>query len=164
MSDLWHRMCSWIDQNRWLFVALVVFGVLASLGIATVGCASKTTIMGQTVDRPGLEQVVATEEAKLKIEQTKLQGDLAAWNEKVELLNATTNSALADLEAQDLQRAKIVEAINTVATGAAAGTLTPTAAIPAGIGLLGILFGLGTAADNRRKDGVITDLKKTPAS
>jgi len=46
-----------------------------------------------------------------------------------------------------------------VITTAAEGTLNPAALIPIGIGLLGGALGLGTAADNRRKDAVIKKIK-----
>lgn len=159
----WFNKCTkWIDQNRWLFVSLLAFVLIVSVGFAATGCASKTVFRGQQVDRTQLDALVQTEEAKLKAEQANIQNSVTAWNEKVEILNATTNAALDDLDAKDLQRQKIIEAINTTVTGAAAGTLTPAAVIPTGIGLLGIFLGLGMGGDNRRKDAVIAKLKKAP--
>ena len=84
---------------------------------------------------------------------------MAAFNEEIKAFNQRVAAGLEDLARQDAFKAELLDTIGVVAIGATEGTLNPAALVPIGIGLLGGALGLGTSADNRRKDKVITDLK-----
>jgi len=167
-----HRMFQWLDHNRWLVISLVIFAVVLGGAVSVVGCKSTTAGLIEgvdgtppvQVDRVEFNRQAATVEKDLAIRRVELDGQIAVFNEEVAAFNSRVESGLEDLDEQDEFRSEILNTIGLVATQAAEGSLNPISLIPLGIGLLGGALGLGISADNRRKDRVITDLKKTTVS
>ncbi|MBN2559920.1 MAG: hypothetical protein JXQ75_03195 [Phycisphaerae bacterium] len=167
--DLLHRSLTWLDHNRWTVISILLFALLVGGTLSTVGCQSTTAGLtpmepGQAplkVDRGEFHRQTAQGEKDLALRRVQLDAQLAAYNEEVAAFNERVEAGLGDLDRQDELRAQLLETVGVVATGAAEASLNPVSLIPLGIGLLGGALGLGTAADNRRKDRVITDLKTT---
>ena len=166
-NDLLHRTLKWLDHNRWTVISILLFALLVGCALTTVGCQSTTAGLiaaapGEPpakVDRGEFHRQTAQVEKDLALRRVQLDAQLAAYNEEVTAFNSQVQSGQEELDRQDVLRAQLLDIVGVVATGAAEGTLNPVSLIPLGIGLLGGALGLGAAADNRRKDRVITGLK-----
>ena len=165
-TDAVHTVLNWMDHNRYTVISVLVF--LLTLGIATslTGCESATTGLVAASDgspakvsRSEFQRQALVGEKDLAIRRIELDGLAAKFNEEVKAFNERIQAGLDDLARQDEFKQQLLETIGTVAMGATDGTLNPMALVPIGIGLLGGALGLGTSADNRRKDKVITELK-----
>lgn len=168
-TDLWHRTLKWLDHSRWTFFSIVVFTIMLAAFIGIAGCESATSPLfapadGSRVkiDRSEFMRQAGTAQKDLALRRVAIDAEIAAYNEEVKTFNERVDAGLQDLDRQDDFRAEIVNTVGLIATSAAGGTLNPVSLIPIGVGLLGGALGLGAAADNRRKDRLITDLK-TPA-
>jgi len=165
-NDVFHSVLKWIDHNRYTIVSVLVFLLTMGIVVSITGCQSTTAGLtaatGGTVtkvNRSEFEQQAMVGETELAIRRIELDGSVAAFNEEVKAFNQRIQTGLDDLQQQDEFKQQLLDTIGTVAIGASDGTLNPMTLVPIGIGLLGGALGLGTSADNRRKDKVITNLK-----
>lgn len=165
-NDAVHSIFNWMDHNRYTVASVLVF--LLTLGIVTslTGCQSATTGLTvaadgstQKVTRSEFQQQALVCEKDFAIRRIELDGLMAAFNEEIKAFNQRVSTGLEDLARQDSCKAELLDSIGVVVIGATEESLSPTALLPIGIGLLGGALGLGTSADNRRKDKVIGDLK-----
>ena len=165
-NDAVHSVINWIDHNRYTVASVLVF--ILTLGIVTslTGCESATTGLVAAndgtpvrVSRSEFQRQALVGEKDFAVKRIELDGQVAAFNEEIVAFNKRVEAGLEDLDRQDAFKSELLDTIGVVAIGATEGTLNPAAMIPIGIGLLGGALGLGTSADNRRKDKVITDLK-----
>ena len=160
MKDLLHGLLTWIDHNRYVVISLVLSALLIGGMFGALGCSSMTLgLGGDKVTRIEFNREAAEAKTDLAVRKIQLESALTEFNVEVAKLNADIAAGLADLDKQDTVRAGILELVGTTAPQIAAGTLNPWALLPIGIGLFGGLMGLGTAADNRRKDAVIAATK-----
>ena len=165
-NDAVHSVINWIDHNRYTVASVLLF--ILTLGIVTslTGCESATTGLvaasdGTTVkvSRSEFQRQALVGEKDFAVKRIELDSLMAAFNEEIKAFNQRVQAGLEDLAKQDAFKSELLDTIGVVAIGATEGTLNPAALLPIGIGLLGGALGLGTSADNRRKDKVITDLK-----
>ena len=165
MKDLFHRLVKWIDHNRWTFVAFalpIIFGICLAAGCLE----SKTTSImdpGKMVGRPQFVAEAQIIKGNLEIEKLNLQNAMAQFNAKVELTDSQIESGIETLDEKDLRNAKIFETLGGLALGIVGGTVTPGAIITSMISIAGLLYGIGKAADNKRKDKVIAENKEKAA-
>jgi hypothetical protein len=160
-KDLLHKVLEVIDHNRYTVISAALF-VALMLGITgVVGCDATTTGItnGAPVTRQVFDRQVIESEKNLTVQRIGLENAVAAFNAEIEAFNARVEAGYDDLERKEVFRAEVINTVGGVITTAAEGTLNPAALIPIGIGLLGGALGLGTAADNRRKDAVIKKIK-----
>jgi hypothetical protein len=170
-KDLLHNVFNWMDHNRYTIASALIFiltmGIVVSLAgceSATLGLAASTDGAPVEVSRSEFERQALVGEKDFSIRRIELDSLVAKFNEEVKAFNQRVQAGLDDLARQDEFRQQIVDTIGLVATSATEGSLNPAALVPIGIGLLGGALGLGTSADNRRKDRVITNLKTTGAA
>ena len=166
-KDLLHSITNWIDHNRYTVASILVFMVALGIIFSLTGCESTTTALAATTEDAAVVKVTRSEfqhqalvgEKDLAIRRIELDGLVAVFNEEVAAFNAQVQAGLEDLLRQDLFKQQFLETVGGVAISATEGTLNPTALLPIAIGLLGGALGLGTSADNRRKDKLISTLK-----
>jgi hypothetical protein len=166
-KDTLHSITNWIDHNRYTVVSVLVFMVTLGVVVSLTGCESTTGALAATTEDAAAVQVTRSEfehqtlvgEKDFTIRRIQLDGMVAIFNEEVAAFNARVQVGLEDLLKKDLFKQQLLETLGGVAVSATEGTLNPTALLPIAIGLLGGALGLGTSADNRRKDKVITTLK-----
>ena len=171
-TDVLNKLLKWLDHNRYLVLSLLLFAVCLGWVVGMVGCQSQTAGLlppagGEAVvkvDRSEFNRQAATVEKDLSIQRVNLDAEVAAFNREVDAFNQRVESGLEELDKQDEFRQQILDTVGLVASQAAEGSLNPVSLIPLSIGLLGGALGLGAAADNRRKDRVITDLKLTTSN
>lgn len=170
-TDVLNTMVKWLDHNRYTVLSLILFTLLLVGMVTMVGCESRTAGLvpdenGQLIeiDRPEFHRQVLVAEKDFAIRRVQLDARVAEYNQEVESFNQRVEAGLQDLDRQDAFRQEILDTVGLVATEAAQGTINPVSLIPIGIGLLGASLGLGTSADNRRKDAVITKLKTSSAA
>ena len=166
-KDVLHPITNWIDHNRYTVASILMFMVTLGIVVSLTGCESTTGALAATtedaaalkVTRSEFENQVLLSEKDFAIGRIQLDGMVAIFNEEVAAFNAQVQAGLEDLLRQDLFKQQLLETVGGVAISATEGTLNPTALLPIAIGLLGGALGLGTSADNRRKDKVISTLK-----
>lgn len=165
-KDIVHTTLKWIDHNRYAVASMIAFIVAMGFMIHLTGCEATTaglmtTADGQTpkVSRSEFQRQALVGEKDLAVQRIELEAQIAAFNEEIRAFNERVAAGLEDLDRQDAFKQQLLDTVGLVAVSATEGTLNPAALIPIGIGLLGGALGIGTAADNRRKDKVITDLK-----
>ncbi|HPC65345.1 MAG TPA: hypothetical protein P5175_06220 [Anaerohalosphaeraceae bacterium] len=165
-DDVLHSVFNWLDHNRYTVASVVIFILTMSIVVSMTGCESATTGLSVAADgtapkvsRSEFERQALVGEKDFSVKRIELDGQVAAFNEEVNAFNERVQTGLDDLTRQDEFKQQLLDTIGVVAIGATDGTLNPAALVPIGIGLLGGALGLGTSADNRRKDKVITDLK-----
>lgn len=167
-TDLLHSALKWLDHNRWTFFSIVACILIFAAFVGVAGCESTTAALfaptdgsaAAKIDRAEFARQADTAQKDLALRRVAIDADLAAYNEEVKAFNQRVDAGLEDLDRQDEFRAEILNTVSLVAANAAGGTLNPVSLIPIGVGLLGGALGLGAAADNRRKDRLITDLKQ----
>jgi hypothetical protein len=167
-SDLLNKTLKWLDYNRYTALSLILFVVVLAGVVSFVGCQSTTTALTPQangsfvkVDRSEFNRQAATVDKELAVKRIELDAQVAAFNKEVDAFNIQVQAGIAELDKQDAFRQEIVNTVGLVATQAAQSGLNPVSLIPIGIGLMGTALGLGAAADNRRKDTVIAQLKDT---
>jgi hypothetical protein len=165
-NDVFHTALNWVDHNRYTIASVLVFLLTMGIVVSMTGCESATSGLvaaadGSTpkVSRSEFQQQAMVGEKDFTVKRIELDSLAAKFNEEVKSFNERVQAGLDDLQRQDEFKQQLFDTIGVVAIGATEGTLNPTALVPIGIGLLGGALGLGTSADNRRKDKVITDLK-----
>jgi len=167
-TDVLHKLTNWIDHNRYTVLSLIFFVIAMGSVIAITGCESTTAGLVTTneaipdkVSRSEFQRQALITEKDFSIRRLELDQQTAVFNEEVKAFNEQVQLGLEDLQRQDEFKQQLLETAGVVITGATDGTLNPASLIPIGIGLLGGALGLGTSADNRRKDKLITNLKTT---
>jgi len=165
-TDAFHTVLNWVDHNRYTLASILVFILTMSIVFAMTGCESATTGLTAATDgsapkvsRSEFTQQALVGEKDFAVRRIELDSLAAKFNEEVAAFNQRVQAGLDDLASQDEFKQQLLDTIGSVAMGASDGTLNPMALVPIGIGLLGGALGLGTSADNRRKDKIITDLK-----
>ena len=165
-TDVLHSVLTWMDHNRYTLASVVVFILTMGIVVGMTGCESVTTGLSVAADgstpkvsRGEFQRQALVGEKDFAVKRIELDGLAATFNEEVKAFNERIQAGLADLTRQDEFKQQLFDTVGVVAIGATEGTLNPTALVPIGIGLLGGALGLGTSADNRRKDKVITELK-----
>lgn len=165
-NDVLHSVFNWLDHNRYTVASVLVFILTMGIVVGLTGCESATTGLAVAADgtaskvsRGEFQRQSLVGEKDFAVKRIELDGLAAAFNEEIKAFNERIQAGLDDLQRQDEFKQQLFDTIGVVAMGATEGTLNPTALVPIGIGLLGGALGLGTSADNRRKDKVITDLK-----
>ena len=166
-NDVLHSITNWIDHNRYTVASVLMFIVALGIIFSLTGCESTTGALAATTEDATVVKVTRSEfqhqalvgEKDFAIRRIQLDGLVAVFNEEVAAFNAQVQAGLEDLLRQDLFKQQLLETLGGVAISATEGTLNPTALVPIAIGLLGGALGLGTSADNRRKDKVISTLK-----
>jgi len=165
-NDVVHNVLKWLDHNRYTVTSVLLFILAMGIVVGMTGCQSATMGLAVSADgstgpvsRSEFERQALVGEKDLAVRRIELDGQVAAFNEEVATFNERVQLGLDDLQRQDAFKAELFDTLGVVAIGAAEGTLNPTALVPIGIGLLGGALGLGTSADNRRKDKVIGNLK-----
>ncbi|MBN2377066.1 MAG: hypothetical protein JXD22_11735 [Sedimentisphaerales bacterium] len=168
--DVLSKILKWLDHNRYLVIAFALAVVAMAGVVSMIGCESATMSLFNSDDgtptakvgRAEFNRQVITGEKNFAIKRIELEAQVTAFNEEVAAFNKQAEAGSEDLDRQDEFRQEIMNTVALVATQAAEGTLNPVSLIPLGIGIFGGFMGLGLAGDNRRKDGVITDLKANP--
>ena len=157
--DLINKTLKTVDYNRYA----VIGGIMAVVMIlCLVGCEATTASI------TGSDEVNATE---LQMEIVAVNGDLAqqkivldaaiqAYNAEIATINSKIDAAQADLSRQQAIKTELFNMIVSTGTAAASGGISAPALITTGIAALGLFAGVGTVADNRRKDAKIKSLKK----
>ena len=166
-TDALHSITNWIDHNRYTVLSVLMFIVALGIIFSLTGCESTTGALAATtgdgvalkVTRSEFEHQALVGDKDFAIRRIQLDGLAAVFNEEVAAFNAQVQAGQEDLLRQDLFKQQFLETVGGVAISATEGTLNPTALLPIAIGLLGGALGLGTSADNRRKDKVISTLK-----
>jgi len=157
MNKIWKTL----EHNRYLVSAIALLAVMTSVTVGLVGCASKTPSLmdGTPVPREVFLRQVNEAEAGFSARRADIEAALAAFNADVEAFNRNAASAIEHLDRQDAIRAQITNTIGDAVLSAVSGNLNPAGAVVGLLSVAGIALGAGAAADNRRKDGVIEDLK-----
>jgi len=166
-TDILHKLMNWIDHNRYTVLSIVLFILTMGAVVAMTGCESTTIGLVAASEGAPPEKVTRSEfqrqalltEKDFTVQRLQLDMQSAAFNEEVKAFNQQVQAGLEDLQRQDEFKQQLLDTVGIVAVGAADGSLNPASLVPIGIGLLGGALGLGTSADNRRKDKLITDLK-----
>ena len=165
MNDVLHKVLKVVDHNRYSIAAAVVFVLTMGFVISLTGCEAMTYGLAKgaapKVTRAEFQRQALIGEKDIAVRRIELDAQLAAFNEEVKAFNDRIIAGQQDLQRQDAFKQQLLDTVGLVAISATEGTLNPTALVPIAIGLLGGALGLGTAADNRRKDQVITELKTT---
>jgi len=170
MKDQLHNVLNFVDHNRYTVAAAVVFVLTMAFAVSLTGCEAMTPGLTETpagtvpkVTRAEFQRQALIGEKNLAVRRIELESHLAAFNEEVKAFNDRITAGQQDLQRQDEFKQQLLDTVGLVAMSATEGTLNPAALVPIGIGLLGGALGLGTSADNRRKDSVISALKKASA-
>ncbi len=165
-TDAVHTVLNWVDHNRYTIASVLVFILTMGIVVSMTGCESATSGLvaaadgsATQVNRSEFQRQALVGQKDFAVRRIELDGLAAKFNEEVKAFNERIQAGLDDLTRQDEFKQQLLDTIGTVAIGATDGTLNPAALVPIGIGLLGGALGLGTSADNRRKDKIITDLK-----
>ena len=144
---MFEKMGKMVRHNPGQAIALIVCIIAA---VWMFGCESKVQSMtesGRKVTR-----------AELQVEKTNIVADLQAQIAAIDRQISTTQMQFGEktkrLDQLDATKQKLAEFGIVALQG---GTVNP---VGAAVALLGI-FGLGAVVDNRKKDGLITDIKKT---
>lgn len=168
MKDYVHALLKFIDYNRYTVAAAMVFIVTLALAVSLAGCQATTPALltdtpnapAPKVSRAEFERQALLAEKDLTVKRLALNAQIDALNAEIQTFNQRLQAGLDDLNRQDEFRAQLLDTLSVAAANAAGGTLNPVALIPIGFGLLGSALGLGAAADNRRKDALIQQMKK----
>ena len=166
-SDVFHAATNWIDHNRYTVLSILLFILMMGAVVAMTGCESTTAGLvapadgarPAKVDRSEFQRQALITEKDFAVRRIELDSQSAAFNEEVKAFNEQVQAGLDDLQKQDEFKQQLLDTVGVMITSAADGTFNPASLVPIGIGLLGGALGLGTSADNRRKDRLITDLK-----
>ena len=159
--DYLHKSLKWIDYNRYKVIALIILAMILITGIGCESLTASLTDPAVKIDRQQLSSEIAIAESSMVKRKIQLDAAVAEYNADVDVMNKQIDAAVAEIDRQDQIKAELFDIGGSLITGWAAGGGVPTDAI-VGTALTvgGLLFGLGSAADSRRKDKVIES--KTP--
>lgn len=158
--DLWNKLTTWADYNRYKAAAMVIVTVILVVG---VGCESMTPSIsdpGRRVARDLYLADVQGVRADLASQRADLDGKIGKFNAQVTAIDAQIAAGIADLEKQDQIRTELFDLAGSVVTAWTTGGVDTGAVVGTGLMAFSLLFGLGSAADGRRKDKIIADIKK----
>lgn len=162
MKDLIHRITKYVDHDRYKVMAIVATVVLI---IAIVGCQSKTASIADPavlVTAAEFDAAAADLVVDMQKQRIALDAAIAAYNADAAAIDAKIATGVADLVHRDQVRTELVNVVGGVISQAAAGNpITLPGVIGTVIAAVGILGGLGSAADSRRKDATIKRLNAT---
>lgn len=157
--DMLSGMVKGVDHNRysWLGLTLAV-----SCIVWIVGCQPTTVSLstGEPVTRAAFELDAAKISSNLDQQILRVKADIAVLNREIESHNSQIESGVEDLRHQDEMRAQIVDVIGGAIPGLISGGLNPASLVSTGVSLLALFGGIGAVADNRRKNDVISKIKK----
>lgn len=144
--DFWAPVTKFFDRYRYTALSLAV---VAGSTFYLTACKSTTLgpVSGTKVERPAFDREVAED-------QSAIEKAMADVNARIESHNAAIDAGYDDLDKQDAVRAEFVKLATGVATSAATGGITTPGLINAAVTAMGLL-GLGSVADNKRKDKII---------
>lgn len=144
--DFWAPVTKFFDRYRYTALSLAV---VAGSTFYLTACKSTTLgpVSGTPVERAAFDREVAEDQAAI-------EKAIADVNTRVESHNAAIDAGYDDLDKQDAVRAEFVKLATGVATSAATGGITTPGLINAAVTAMGLL-GLGSVADNKRKDKII---------
>jgi len=162
--DLWHTITDTLDHYRY-----TILGVLIAVGMvfAGVSCQSQTASLvepARQVTRPVFEAEAAAQGTSLTQRRIGLEAEVAKLNAAVEVFNSQAELGRGELDRQDAVRAELFDIAGGVVTQITTGQPTSASLVGTGITALGLLLGLGAAADSRRKDKVIEKVKNGTAA
>ena len=167
-KDIVHTTLKWMDHNRYAVASVIAFVLAMGLVLHLTGCEATTAGLANgdapQVSRSEFQRQALVGEKDLAVRRIELEAQMAAFNEEVNAFNQRVDAGQDELARQDAFKQQLLDTVGLVAVSATEGAFNPAALVPIGIGLLGGALGLGTAADNRRKDHVITELKSPPAA
>jgi len=168
--DLIHTSLKWLSHNRYTGL-----GAAAFITLVTYGCiqptvhspySSKDVTAGELSNEfnASLDKIEDTYNANLSAIDAKIAENKALLA-KADRQKTDTDALFAQLKRAQDDRLALVNTIQGIAAPLLGPTVGPivTQLLPFGIGALG----LGTLADNRRKNRIILDLKSStggPAS
>jgi ABC-type glycerol-3-phosphate transport system substrate-binding protein len=161
--DTTHTLTTWIDHNRFKAAAAVLVAVLLA---AAVGCQSKTASLqdpDRRVTRSEYTADITATQTTIAAQRAALDADIAQFNATATAIDARIAAGVADLDRQDQIRAELFDLAGSSLTAWTSGGISTQAVVGTGITAFSLLFGIGAAADGRRKDKIIADNKaKTP--
>jgi hypothetical protein len=162
MRDFLHALLNWIDHNRYVTAGCLALGTLVLAMTACQPTADSPFTHQPATEREILAQTQAyqaqldaqTRSAALTYQQTltNLQAQAAAGQAKAQ-------AALDDIAQRKQAIQAALDALSQFTAAAGGPVYGPM--IGSVIGVAGVLLGLGAAADSRRKDQVILDIKST---
>lgn len=168
--DILNTTLKWLDHNRWTVVSMVMFIFMIAAVTGISGCESTTASLKPgpegklaRVTRDEFNLQVNESEKDLAVQRVQLDAEVEKFNQEIAAFNDRVEAGIEDLDRQDKFRRELLDTAGLLATEAAGAGINPVSLVPIGIGLLGTSLGLGTSADNRRKDKVISDLKTSGA-
>lgn len=137
MKEFWNYIKETIRHNQAMFIS-VILTLIFSLWF--FGCPSKTTSI--------IDPIKKVTEDELNIEYCS---ELSRLENELTVLKSTTEIRLQDLHRQDKFKQGLYENAKLV--------MENNNPNPLGLlSLLGTIFGIGAAIDNRKKDGLIKGL------
>ncbi len=159
--DVMHKMMKWADHNRYKAAAMIVVVMIL---VAGVGCESMTGSLsepGRRLTRQQYAADISVVKADIAAQRAILDGQIAKFNADAAAIDAQIAAGVADLDKQDQIRAELFDLAGSAVTAWTTGGLSTEAVVGTGITAFSLLFGLGAAADGRRKDKIIEETKKT---
>lgn len=147
MANLVRKTTKSIEHNRYTVAALIISVLVGVFWIA--GCESTTSYNNIDINRGGLEQQLALDQAGFTKRAAELNADIEAANKAAVI-------AYDDLDKQDAIKVQIAEFVGAgVEIGAEVSGINGTAI--GGLITAGIMATLATGLklDNKRKDRVI---------
>ena len=158
--DLIHKITKYVDHNRYVVLAVIITAAIMIFGL---GCTAMTAAVSDPavkVDRIGLDADIANVNQQLTGQRTRIDADIANYNAAVVATNSKIDAAVADLDRQDAIKAELFNLAGSTITAITTGGVTTEAAIGTALTAGSLLFGIGAAADSRRKDKVIAKQKQ----
>lgn len=137
MKNLILSIAKWIRHNQGMFISLCLISIFL---LWFFGCQSKSP----SIVHEGLQVT----EPELRVEYS---AEMRRLESEIEHLEEITKIRLQDIYRQDRMKQALYQNALLIAEG---GTINPLGILS----LLGTLFGIGAAIDNRRKDGLIKGL------
>ena len=156
-----HKITKWIDYNRYKAAAALIAMVVL---VAGVGCQSTTESLrqpGRRLTRDQYAADVTSVKADIVAQRAVLDGRIAKFNAEVTAIDTQIVAGVADLDRQDQIKAELFNLAGSAVSAWTTGGVSTEAVVGTGITAFSILFGLGSAADGRRKDKIIADSKPT---
>lgn len=154
-TDYVHEILKWVSYNRYTVAATTVAGLF--LGLASCQFTAKDPLTGEKVTKEVLQ---ATLEAKAKSSVAgydKMLADykaaLAVAQENDSVLFARYESAMNQIDQQKQFWQGVIQWVEQIPA------VSGNPLLGGALGLGGTLFGIGTLADNRRKDRKIKTAK-----
>jgi len=148
-----------LDHNRFTWLGFVL--AVTCIGWI-VGCQPKTESIstGELVSSSAFQLDASKLSSNLETRIIKLKSDIEQVNQEIEFHNDSIDRGIEDLQRQDEMRAQLVELVGGAVPGLISGSLNPASLVSTGVSLLALFGGVGAVVDNKRKNDVISSLKK----